>query len=79
MQQFKLNNLKSELGGTLGLSAAIGSLTRVIAPISSGLFIEYFGVWSPGILGAILMALMAYFVHYNNLDKLGSKTTTKQE
>jgi len=68
---------KSELGGTLGLSAAIGSLTRVIAPISSGFLIEYFGVWSPGFSGALLMGFMTLFVYHTNIHFLNSKQDSR--
>jgi len=68
---------QSELGGTLGLSASIGSFTRVIAPISSGYLIDHFGVWSPGVSGALLMGLMTLFVYYNNIHLLNSNHLIK--
>jgi len=68
---------QSELGGTLGLSAAIGSFTRVIAPICSGFLIDHFGVWSPGVSGALLMGLMTFFVYYNNIHLLNSNSLLK--
>jgi len=64
---------QSELGGTLGLSASIGSLTRVIAPACCGYLIDELGVWSSGILGAILMGSMSIFVYKNNIHMLQSK------
>jgi len=70
---------QSELGGTLGLSAAIGSFTRVIAPISSGFLVEYFGVWSPGSYGAVLMAIMTFFVYYHNIHLLKSSQNKKDQ
>jgi DHA1 family tetracycline resistance protein-like MFS transporter len=35
-------------GGALGLSAAIGSLTRVMAPAMGGVLVEYLGPHTPG-------------------------------
>ena len=47
---------KEEVGGTLGLSASIESLTRVIAPGLGGFLIGSVGTWAPGITGALLMS-----------------------
>jgi len=50
-----------EVGGTLGLSAALDSLTRVVAPVVGGFLIGNVSVAGPGILGALLMAwLISY-------------------
>jgi DHA1 family tetracycline resistance protein-like MFS transporter len=71
---------QSELGGTLGLSAAIGSLTRVLAPMSSGYFIDKYGVSSPGVIGCGIMTLMTAFIYHNRLHLVSSKVTnTTQE
>jgi len=64
---------QSDLGETLGLSASIGSLTRVIAPACCGYLIDLFGVWSPGFLGAILMGLVSVFVYKNKIHLLQPK------
>lgn len=50
-----------EVGGTLGLSAALESLTRVLAPSGGGLLLGLFGAWAPGIVGAVLMAWVVLF------------------
>ncbi len=50
-----------EVGGTLGLSAALGSLTRVIAPTVGGFLIGRVGAPAPGVLGAVLMAWLVYY------------------
>jgi DHA1 family tetracycline resistance protein-like MFS transporter len=50
-----------EVGGVLGLSASLGSLTRVVSPVAGGFLLEAVGTAAPGIVGALLMAwLIAY-------------------
>lgn len=44
-----------EVGGTLGVSASLESLTRVMAPILGGLFLQHWGTWAPGVFGAALL------------------------
>ncbi|GAB4399909.1 MAG: tetracycline resistance MFS efflux pump [Anaerolineales bacterium] len=51
-----------EVGGTLGLSAAIESLTRVIAPTAGGYLLGAFGAWAPGIFTTLLMAWVVSFI-----------------
>jgi DHA1 family tetracycline resistance protein-like MFS transporter len=50
-----------EAGGTLGLSASIESLTRVVAPSAGGLLLERLGTWAPGAAGALIMAWVVTF------------------
>jgi len=50
-----------EVGGTLGLSAALNSLTRVIAPTIGGFLLGRVGAFAPGLLGALLMAWLVYY------------------
>lgn len=50
-----------EVGGTLGLSAALNSLTRVIAPTVGGVLLGRVGTSAPGVLGALLMAWLVYY------------------
>lgn len=45
-----------EVGGTLGLAAAIASLARVVTPALGGFLIDAVGPAAPGILGALAMA-----------------------
>ena len=45
-----------EIGGTLGLSASLESLTRVIAPTAGGWMLGALGSWGPGIFAAVIMA-----------------------
>jgi len=50
-----------EVGGTLGLSAALASLDRVVSPIAGAFLLENVGAAAPGILGALLMAWVISF------------------
>jgi len=50
-----------EVGGTLGLSASVESLTRVIAPTTGGWMFGMIGTWAPGIFGALLMGWVVSF------------------
>jgi MFS family permease len=51
-----------EYGGTLGLSSALDSLARVVSPLLGGFLIDRTSASGPGILGAVLMAGLAFFV-----------------
>jgi DHA1 family tetracycline resistance protein-like MFS transporter len=51
-----------EVGGMLGLSAAIESLTRVIAPTVGSFLLESINPAAPGVLAAVLMGWLATFV-----------------
>jgi DHA1 family tetracycline resistance protein-like MFS transporter len=51
-----------EVGGALGLAASIESLTRVIGPAGGGALVGWLGVWSPGIIGALILAWLVTFV-----------------
>jgi DHA1 family tetracycline resistance protein-like MFS transporter len=51
-----------EIGGILGLSAAVESATRIIAPILGGTLLQQIGTWAPGIFGAVVMAGVSIFV-----------------
>lgn len=44
-----------EVGGTLGLSASLESLTRVISPTAGGYLLGSLGPWAPGVAGGIIM------------------------
>ena len=52
---------REEVGGTLGLSAALDSLTRVVSPTLGGLLIGRLGAPAPGVLGALIMAGLIAF------------------
>ncbi len=51
-----------EIGGILGLSAAVESSTRIIAPLLGGLLLQQIGTWAPGAFGAVLMVGVSIFV-----------------
>ena len=53
-----------EIGGILGLSASIESLTRVIAPTLGGILLERLGAWSPGVFSAIVLAGLFVYVWF---------------
>ena len=54
-----------EIGGILGLSAAVESSTRIIAPILGGVLLQQIGAWAPGAFGAILMVGVSIYVFIN--------------
>jgi MFS family permease len=56
---------RDELGGTLGLSASLESITRVIAPTVGGFLLQHLGTWAPGMLSAILMGWAVAFAYEN--------------
>jgi DHA1 family tetracycline resistance protein-like MFS transporter len=57
-----------EIGGILGLSAAVESSTRILAPILGGILLQQIGTWAPGIFGAIVMVGVSIFVFITIYD-----------
>jgi len=53
-----------EIGGTLGISASLESISRVIAPSAGGILLDKFGTWAPGIFSAILMTCAIGFAYW---------------
>jgi len=51
-----------EVGGIIGFSTSIESLTRVIAPTLGGFLLVSFGTWAPGLFGAIVLAVVSLYV-----------------
>jgi len=51
-----------EIGGILGLSAAVESSTRIIAPLLGGVLLQQIGAWAPGAFGAVVMVGVSIFV-----------------
>jgi DHA1 family tetracycline resistance protein-like MFS transporter len=51
-----------EIGGILGLSTAVESSTRIIAPILGGFLLQQIGTWAPGAFGAIVMVGVSLYV-----------------
>jgi DHA1 family tetracycline resistance protein-like MFS transporter len=52
-----------EIGGTLGLSSSLESLTRVIAPTLGGLLLQTLGASAPGIVASIITTWLATYVY----------------
>lgn len=50
-----------EVGGTLGLSTSLESVTRVIAPSLGGFLLGQIGTWAPGVLSALFMVWVSGF------------------
>lgn len=50
-----------DVGGILGVSAALGSLTRAVGPAAGGVLLDVLGTWAPGIFAAILMGWMLIY------------------
>ena len=49
-----------EVGGVIGLSASVGSLTRIPAPAAAGALLAV-GMWAPGVLAGVLtLAIVPY-------------------
>ncbi len=51
-----------EIGGILGLSTAVESSTRIIAPILGGVLLQQVGTWAPGAFGAVIMVGVSIYV-----------------
>ena len=50
-----------EVGGTLGLSASLGSLARILSPTVGGFLVGRVGAPAPGVLAALLMGWLIYY------------------
>jgi DHA1 family tetracycline resistance protein-like MFS transporter len=51
-----------EVGGTMGLSSSLESMTRIIAPVLGGIMLVQLGTWAPGVFGSLLMAWVLFLV-----------------
>jgi DHA1 family tetracycline resistance protein-like MFS transporter len=51
-----------EVGGALGLSSSLDSLTRVIAPAVGGFLLERLGPSAMGLFGALILAWVLFYV-----------------
>jgi len=54
---------REEIGGTLGISTSLESVSRVIAPSAGGFLLQNMGAWAPGVVSAILMAWVILFTY----------------
>jgi MFS family permease len=68
-----------EIGGTLGLSAALQSLAGVIAPAAGGFLIQEIGPWSLGVASALIMAWLTSFVWRHLVRSHEASTGGKHE
>jgi len=60
-----------EIGGMLGISASLESVTRVISPTIGGYLLQQFGAWAPGIFSAIIMSY-ALWLAYRRIIKVNT-------
>jgi DHA1 family tetracycline resistance protein-like MFS transporter len=67
--------LPAEIGGTLGLSTSIESLTRVVAPSVGGALLGALGASAPGIVGAALLAGLFPYAWYRLIFRPHSPLT----
>jgi DHA1 family tetracycline resistance protein-like MFS transporter len=63
-----------EIGGMLGISNSVESVTRVISPTIGGLLFGGIGVWAPGVFSAI-MILLAIWLAYQRIILVNEKET----
>jgi DHA1 family tetracycline resistance protein-like MFS transporter len=52
----------TEVGGTLGLSSSLESLTRVVAPIAGTLLLEKVGAFAPGVFCAVILVFLIIYI-----------------
>jgi DHA1 family tetracycline resistance protein-like MFS transporter len=63
-----------EIGGMLGISNSVESVTRVISPSIGGLLFGGIGVWAPGVFSAV-MILLALWLAYQRIILINEKET----
>jgi DHA1 family tetracycline resistance protein-like MFS transporter len=51
-----------EIGGILGLSTSLESMTSIFTPIMGGFLIGSLGTWAPGLFAALVTGSLALFV-----------------
>jgi DHA1 family tetracycline resistance protein-like MFS transporter len=54
---------REEIGGTLGISTSLESVSRVIAPSAGGFLLQNLGAWAPGVVSAGLMLWAVFFTY----------------
>jgi DHA1 family tetracycline resistance protein-like MFS transporter len=54
---------REEIGGTLGISASLESVTRVISPSAGGFLLGSIGAWAPGLVSAVLTLWAVWFAY----------------
>ena len=63
-----------EIGGMLGISTSLESITRVISPTIGGFLIGSIGTWAPGATSAVIM-LWAVWLAYRRIIHVQEKNT----
>jgi len=58
-----------EIGGTLGISASLESLSRIISPVVGGWLLGNVGAWAPGVLAALIMSGTAVYAWPNLMKR----------
>ena len=53
---------REEIGGILGLSSSLESMTSIITPILGGFLIGSFGTWAPGLFSALVCGSLVWFM-----------------
>jgi DHA1 family tetracycline resistance protein-like MFS transporter len=70
-----------EVGGTLGISASLESLTRALSPSAGGYLLGSLGTWAPGVLSGLIMLWTVSFTWrrliINPDPPLPSRSSTK--
>ena len=61
-----------EIGGMLGISTSLESITRVISPTIGGFLIGSIGTWAPGVTSAVIM-LWAVWLTYRRIIHVEKK------
>jgi DHA1 family tetracycline resistance protein-like MFS transporter len=65
-----------EVGGILGLSAALESATRVLSPTIGGILLDVLGAWAPGVVGACVTSGITVFVWHRIYQHQGTMRTS---
>ena len=70
---------REEMGGILGISASLESVTRVIAPSVGGFLLGSLGAWAPGLVSAALMLWAVIFTYRRLILVKSPKVPPAQE
>jgi len=68
-----------EVGGTLGISASLESLTRVISPSTGGWLLGSLGTWAPGVFSGIIMIFTVGYAYRRLISQTEIHPQTSQE
>ena len=58
-----------EIGGILGLSQSLESMTSIVTPILGGFLIGSIGTWAPGIFAALVTLMLVGFIRRKILKR----------